>query len=189
MWLIVGLGNPGPEYEANRHNIGFAVVDELAKRVGLASAWRSKFGGALCQGEIGGQKVVLLKPMKFMNVSGEVVQPAAGFFQIPPERTVVVHDELDLDFARLQVKVGGGAAGHNGLRSIAERLGTPEFVRVRVGIGKPTRGSGADYVLGNFSKVEQKELPIVVAEATDATETIVKDGAVVAMNRYNRKKD
>jgi PTH1 family peptidyl-tRNA hydrolase len=190
MWLIVGLGNPGREYEGNRHNVGFMVVDELARRAGLSAGWRAKFGGELSQGRLGEQSVALLKPMKYMNLSGEVVQPAAAFLKLEPAQVLVAHDELDLDFGRLQVKVGGGTAGHNGLKSIAGRLATPEFVRIRIGIGRPDpRMDGADYVLSNFSKVEQKELPFQVADAADAIELIVQDGVVAAMNRFNRKKD
>jgi len=189
MWLIVGLGNPGPEYQANRHNSGFMVVDEIARRAQLGGGWRSKFGGALVRGELGGEPVVLAKPMKYMNLSGDVVQPVAAFFQIEPERLLVIHDELDLAFGRIQIKAGGGTAGHNGLKSIAQRMGTQDFLRVRVGIGRPDRMDPADYVLHEFSKAEQKELPFQIADAADAVEMIVKEGEIAAMNRFNRKKD
>src|SRR5207245_1692397 len=139
MWLIVGLGNPGPEYAGNRHNIGFMVVDEIARRARLGGGWRSKFGGEIWQGDVAGTRAALVKPMKYMNLSGEVVQPAAAFLKIEPDRLLVVHDELDLPFGRMQIKVGGGTAGHNGLKSIAQRMGTPEFLRVRVGIGRHDR--------------------------------------------------
>src|SRR5262245_38239534 len=189
MWLIVGLGNPGPEYAGNRHNIGFMVVDEIARRARSGGAWRSKFGGELAQAEVAGAGAILLKPMKYMNLSGEVVQPAAAFFKIEPDRMVVIHDELDLPFGRIQMKLGRGIAGHNGLKSIAQMMGTPDFLRVRIGIGRPDRMDPADYVLSNFSKVEQKELPFQIADAADALEWITKDGPVAAMNRFNRKKD
>jgi PTH1 family peptidyl-tRNA hydrolase len=184
MWLVVGLGNPDPEYAANRHNIGFMVADELARRGKLS--WRSKFGGELASGN----GMTLLKPMKYMNLSGEVVQPAAAFLKIEPPNILVVHDELDIEFPRIQVKVGGGTAGHNGLKSIAQRLGTQDFIRVRVGISRPDpRWDPADYVLSDFTKVEQKEVPFLIADAADAVETIVKQGTTAAMNRFNRKKD
>jgi PTH1 family peptidyl-tRNA hydrolase len=187
MWLIVGLGNPGREYAANRHNAGFMVVDELARRVGGLS-FRSKFGGHLAEARLGGDKAVLLKPQSFMNCSGQVVAPAARFFDVPPDHLVVIHDELDLDFGRLKVKVGGGHGGHNGLRSIFADLGTPEFVRVRLGIGRPPpRMEGADYVLQNFSKVEGRELPFLLGDAADAVELILQAGVTSAMNRFNSK--
>jgi PTH1 family peptidyl-tRNA hydrolase len=189
MWLLVGLGNPGAEYAGNRHNVGFQVADELARRAGLASAWRGKFGGMLASGEVAGSKVALLKPMKYMNVSGEVVQPATAFLKLSPAEIVVVHDELDLPLGRLQVKLGGGTAGHNGLRSIAQYLGSPDFLRVRVGIGRPERGDPADYVLANFSKAEQKEIAVSIVEAADAVELVIKEGIMAAMNRFNRRKD
>src|SRR5262249_44905003 len=183
MWLIAGLGNPGDQYQANRHNVGFMVADELARRWRLGDAWRSKFGGELLRGEAHDAQVLLLKPMKYMNLSGEVVAAALGFFKLDAEQLVVVHDELDLDFGRLQVKRGGGTAGHNGLESIVARLGTSEFGRIRIGIGRPPDAArGADYVLSDFSKVERKELPFQIADAADAVETIVKDGMVAAMN-------
>src|SRR5215831_16258368 len=167
MWLIVGLGNPGPEYAGNRHNIGFMVVDEIAQRARVGHAWRKKFGGELLQAEVAGAGAILLKPMKYMNLSGEVVQPVAAFFQIEPQRMLVIHDELDLPFGRIQVKLGGGTAGHNGLKSIAQRMGSPDFLRVRVGIGRPDRMDPADYVLHELSKAEQKELPFQIADAAD----------------------
>src|SRR5215831_8119955 len=183
MWLVVGLGNPDAEYQHNRHNIGFMVADELARRA--KASWRSKFGGELATAD----GMTLLKPMKYMNVSGEVVQPAAAFLKIEPTNIVVVHDELDIEFPRIQVKVGGGTAGHNGLKSIAQRLGTQDFIRVRVSISRPDpRWDPADYVLSDFTKVEQKELPFSIVDAADAVETIVKQGTTAAMNRFNRKK-
>ena len=187
MWLIVGLGNPGREYAGNRHNTGFMVVDELAKRVGGLS-FRSKFGGHLADARAFGERAVLLKPQSYMNCSGQVVAPAARFFNVEPANLVVIHDDLDLDFGRLKVKVGGGHGGHNGLRSLFADLGTQEFVRVRLGIGRPPpRMEGADYVLQNFSRAEAKELPFLLGEAADAVELILQTGLTSAMNRFNPK--
>jgi PTH1 family peptidyl-tRNA hydrolase len=187
MWLIVGLGNPGREYAQNRHNSGFMVVDELARRVGGLS-FRGKFGGHLAEARLGGEKAMLLKPQSFMNCSGQVVAPAARFFQVEPASLIVVHDELDLDFGRLKVKVGGGHGGHNGLRSIFADLGTPEFIRVRLGIGRPPpRMEGADYVLQDFSRTEARELPFMLGDAADAVELILQAGVTSAMNRFNSK--
>jgi peptidyl-tRNA hydrolase, PTH1 family len=187
MWLIVGLGNPGREYAGNRHNAGFMVVDELDRRWGPLS-FRRKFGGQLAEARVAGEKALLLKPQSFMNCSGQVVGPAVGFFQLEPANLIVIHDELDLDFGRLKVKVGGGHGGHNGLRSLFADLGTPEFVRVRLGIGRPPpRMEGADYVLQSFSRTEAKELPFLLGEAADAVELILQAGVTSAMNRFNPK--
>jgi PTH1 family peptidyl-tRNA hydrolase len=187
MWLIVGLGNPGRDYASNRHNAGFMVVDELARRVGGLS-FRSKFGGQLAEARLAGEKALLLKPQSFMNCSGQVVAPAARFFQVEPATLIVIHDELDLDFGRLKVKVGGGHGGHNGLRSLFADLGTPDFIRVRLGIGRPPpRMEGADYVLQNFSRAEGRELPFLLGEAADAVELILQAGVTSAMNRFNPK--
>jgi peptidyl-tRNA hydrolase, PTH1 family len=187
MWLIVGLGNPGREYAGNRHNAGFMVADLLAERWGVAG-FRAKFGGQVADARVGAERAVLLKPQGFMNCSGQVVAPAVRFFNVEPGNLVVVHDELDLDFGRLKVKVGGGHGGHNGLRSIFADLGTPEFVRVRLGIGRPPpRMEGADYVLQNFSRAEGRELPFLLGDAADAVELILQAGVVSAMNRFNPK--
>lgn len=188
MWLCVGLGNPGPEYESNRHSVGFRIVGELARRGG-AGRWRSKFGAELAEATVGGQKVLLCKPMEFMNVSGQSVARVARFHKVIPAETVVVHDDLDLPFARLKLGLGGGHGGHNGLRSLIADLGSPDFARVRVGIGRPADGRDpADWVLSDFSRAEQKELPFAVGEAADAVETIVRDGLPAAMNRWNVRK-
>ncbi|HEY3354090.1 MAG TPA: aminoacyl-tRNA hydrolase [Polyangia bacterium] len=187
MWLVVGLGNPGPRYAGNRHNVGFMVADLLADRW-RAGGWRQKFGAELTQAGAFGDKIVLFKPQSFMNVSGGPVARAVQFFQVEPGSLVVVHDDLDLDFDRMKVKVGGGHGGHNGLRSIIADLGTPEFVRVRVGIGRPPpRMDPADYVLQDFSKAERTALDLVVGSAADAAESILRDGVISAMNRYNQK--
>jgi PTH1 family peptidyl-tRNA hydrolase len=184
MWLLVGLGNPGREYAETRHNIGFLVVDELARRWQLGP-WRSKFGGELAQKD----QAVVLKPMEYMNVSGQAVQRTAAFFKVEAPSTIVVHDEIDLEFGRLKVKVGGGHGGHNGLRSISEQVG-PAFIRVRCGVGKPEGGKErvTGHVLGGFSKSERQEVPFLVGEAADAVELIMKQGVIAAMNKVNTDK-
>jgi PTH1 family peptidyl-tRNA hydrolase len=187
VWLLVGLGNPGPKYAQNRHNIGFMVVDELAQRV-RAEGWKAKNGGELAAADVAGQKAILLKPLEFMNLSGRAVQRTAAFYQIEPKQVVVVHDEIDLELGRLQVKVGGGHGGHNGLRSIVQELGSSDFVRVRCGVGRPRGASEvADFVLGDFAKAERTEAEILSKEAADALEEILKKGPVLAQNRFNQK--
>ena len=186
MFLIAGLGNPGRDYQDNRHNIGFMVADELALRWRLGG-FKSKFGGELGSGEPAGlgERVALCKPMEFMNLSGGAVQRAAAFFQVDAAQVIVVHDEIDLEFGRIKVKQGGGHGGHNGLRSMSEHLG-PGYLRVRCGVGHPGhRDRVVGHVLGPFSKAEQKELPFLIGEAADAVEAIVKDGPLRAMNRFN----
>src|SRR5687768_6949348 len=157
MWLVVGLGNPGREYAHTRHNIGFMVADELAKRWASANAFRSKFGGEVLQKD----QIILLKPQEYMNVSGEATQRAAAFYKVEPSATLVIHDEIDLEFGTLRIKVGGGHGGHNGLRSMTQQLGE-EYLRLRCGVGKPVdKGVAKEkvvgHVLGGFSKEEQKE--------------------------------
>jgi PTH1 family peptidyl-tRNA hydrolase len=187
MWLIVGLGNPGRDYAANRHNSGFMVVDLLAERWEVGG-FRAKFGGKLADARIAGERAVLLKPQSYMNCSGQVVAPAVRFFQVEPTNLVVVHDELDLDFGRIKLKVGGGHGGHNGLRSMFADLGTQDFARVRLGIGRPPpRMEGADYVLQDFSRAEGRELPFLLQDAADAVELILQAGVTSAMNRFNSK--
>ena len=184
MWLVVGLGNPGREYAATRHNIGFMVADELARRLG-ANGWRAKFGGEIAQTA----DSIVLKPQEFMNVSGLAVSRTIAFYKIESGKTIVVHDDIDIDFGRLKVKVGGGHGGHNGLRSITEQIG-PEFIRVRCGVGKPSGGKErvVGHVLGGFSKEEQKEVPFLVGEAADAVELILQKGTIAAMNKVNTDK-
>ena len=181
MWLVVGLGNPGREYEDTRHNIGFMVVDELARRL-CVSGWRDKFGGEIAQ-----QKdIVVLKPQEYMNVSGQVVQRTQAFYKIEPKDTIIVHDEIDLPFGKLRVKVGGGHGGHNGLRSIIQMTGDA-FVRVRCGVGKPNGGKEkvTGHVLGGFSKAEQTELPFLIGGAADAVQLVLDKGPTAAMNQVN----
>ena len=189
MWLVVGLGNPGREYAGNRHNIGFEVVAELAVRA-KAPPMREKFGAELAETTLRGQRVLLCKPMEFMNVSGQPVARVAKFWKIPPAETIVVHDDLDLPFGQLRLGAGGGHGGNNGVRSLLADLGTPEFVRVRFGIGRPAPGGDpASYVLADFSRAEQKDLPDLRMQAADAVEEILASGLTAAMNRFNKKKD
>ncbi len=173
--LVVGLGNPGREYARTRHNVGFMVVDELARR--YDGSWRSKFGGQLAEIRLEGHKIALLKPETFMNLSGQAVAPAMAYFKLTPEAVLVVHDESDLELGRLQARLGGGSAGHNGIKSVAKSLGTPYFLRLRVGVGRPERGDRrplADYVLANFEPHEDADA--VIRRAADAVETLDADG-------------
>ena len=187
MRLVVGLGNPGPEYQDNRHNLGFKVVDELLARA-RGSAPRAKFGAELCEVTIAGERVLLCKPMEYMNVSGQVVARVAGFWKVPVADVIVVHDELDLPFGRLKLGAGGGHGGHNGVRSLLADLGDASFARVRVGVGRPTPGHDpANYLLSNFSRAEAKELPDLIGAAADAVETILESGLTAAMNKFNVK--
>jgi peptidyl-tRNA hydrolase, PTH1 family len=170
--LVAGLGNPGREYARNRHNAGYLVVDELARR--HAGSWKSKFSGQLAEVKVDGEKLVLLKPETYMNDSGRSVGAAARFFKIEPQDVLVVHDEGDFDLGRLEIKHGGGLAGHNGLRSIAQELGTQEFTRLRIGVGRPERGDPrtlADYVLADFEPHD--DAPELVERAADAVEQYV----------------
>jgi peptidyl-tRNA hydrolase, PTH1 family len=182
--LVVGLGNPGREYARNRHNVGWMVVDELARRHG--GSWRGKFSGQLAEVRIDGHKVALLKPETYMNESGRSVQAAARFFKIDPDAILVVHDEGDFDLGRLQARLGGGLAGHNGLRSIAQQLGTADFLRLRIGVGRPERGDPrplADYVLSDFVPHDDPER--LVARAADAVELLDAEGLEATQRRVN----
>jgi len=189
MWLLVGLGNPGPTYEGTRHNVGFRVIDLLAER-GRASAPRAKLGAEVSEIRIGAERVLLCKPMEFMNTSGLAVVRVAQFWKVEPPRTVVVHDELDLPFGRLKLGGGGGHGGHNGVRSVIAEWGTSDFARVRVGIGRPAPGQidPVDYLLTDFKSSERAALPELYGRAAEAMESIVRDGLVVAMNRFNGKR-
>jgi len=185
--LVVGLGNPGREYARNRHNVGWLIVDELARRHG--GSWRGKFDGQLAEIRIDGHKVALLKPETYMNDSGKSVRAAASFFKTDPDTVLVVHDEGDFDTGRLQARLGGGLAGHNGLRSIAQHLGTPDFLRLRVGVGRPGRGDPrrlADYVLADFEPHDDAER--IVATAADAIETLDAEGLEAAQRAVNAKR-
>ena len=182
--LVVGLGNPEPKYARNRHNVGFMVVDRLAE-ASRVDVTRSKFKGIYGTGTIGSCPVVLLKPLTFMNLSGQSVSPARSFFGIDAEHIVVIHDELDLAFGTLRLKMGGGHAGHNGLRSMVAELGTADFVRLRVGIGRPARGSVSDYVLADFDAEQQPWLPDLLDRAADAVKLALSEGPRKAMNTVN----
>jgi PTH1 family peptidyl-tRNA hydrolase len=182
--LVAGLGNPGREYERTRHNAGWLVLDELARR--HSGSWRSKFSGSLAEIRLGDLRLALLKPETYMNDSGRSVGAAVRFFKVEPEQVLVVHDDVDLEAGRLQARAGGGLAGHNGLRSLAQHLGSQDFLRLRIGIGRPGRGDPrpvADWVLSPFSPEEDAEA--LVARAADAVETIAQDGLEAAQQRYN----
>jgi len=182
--LVVGLGNPGREYAGNRHNVGWMVVEELARRHG--ASWKGKFSGQLAELRLDGHRVGLLKPETFMNESGRSVGAAARFFKLEPDAILVVHDDGDLEPGRLQARLGGGLAGHNGLRSIAQQLGTPDFMRLRVGVGRPGRGDRrdlADYVLADFEPHE--DVATIVARAAEAVETLDADGLDAAQRQFN----
>jgi PTH1 family peptidyl-tRNA hydrolase len=182
--LVAGLGNPGREYAATKHNLGWLVADELAARHG--GSWRSKFSGRLTEVRLGGMRLALLKPETYMNESGRSIGAAARFFKVDPGFLLVVHDDVDLDESRLQARLGGGLAGHNGLRSIVQAIGTQDFLRLRIGVGRPGRGdrrSVADYVLSEFDPtVDVSEL---VARAADAVETMASEGLEAAQQRFN----
>ena len=182
--LVVGLGNPGREYANNRHNVGRMVVDELARRHG--ASWRSKFSGRLAELRIDGHRVALLKPETYMNESGRSVNAAARFYKLEPDAILVVHDEGDFDLGRLQARKGGGLAGHNGLRSIAQHLKTHDFLRLRIGVGRPERGDPrplADYVLSDFTPEQDRDA--IVQRAADAVETLDAEGLERAQARFN----
>ena len=182
--LVVGLGNPGREYEPTRHNAGWLVVDELARRHG--GSWRGKFAGQMAEVRVGGERLALLKPETYMNDSGRSVGAAARFFKVEPEHVLVVHDDVDLEPGRLQARAGGGLAGHNGLRSLVGPLGSQDFLRLRIGVGRAGRGdrrSVADYVLSPFAPEDDAEA--LLGRAADAVETIVSDGVEAAQQRFN----
>lgn len=182
--LIAGLGNPGSKYAHNRHNVGFMVLDELARRWS-APSFRDKCKGELAKVTVGSEEAVLLKPMTYMNRSGESVQAAMRFFKIPLHRVLCVHDELDLELGMVRLKIGGGTAGHNGLRSVVQHCGAADFVRCRVGIGRPDRGRPEHYVLSDFSSLERVELDRILDLAADMVETAVLEGTREAMNRHH----
>ena len=182
--LVAGLGNPGGEYERTRHNAGWLVLDELAQRHG--GSWRSKFSGSLSEVRLGDARVALLKPETYMNESGRSLGAAARFFKVQPEQVLVVHDDVDLETGRLQARAGGGLAGHNGLRSLAQHLGSQDFLRLRIGVGRPGRGdprSVADWVLSAFAPEDDAEA--LVSRSADAVETIVSGGLEAAQQRFN----
>jgi peptidyl-tRNA hydrolase, PTH1 family len=182
--LVVGLGNPGREHEGDRHNVGWLVVNELARRTD--AGWRGKFSGRLAEVRLDGLRLALLKPETFMNDSGRSVAAAARFFKVKPESLLVVHDDVDLEPGRLQARAGGGLAGHNGLRSLAQALGTQDFLRLRIGVGRPGRGdprSVADYVLAPFEAEE--DVMALVGRSADAIETLAREGVEATQQRFN----
>jgi peptidyl-tRNA hydrolase, PTH1 family len=182
--LVAGLGNPGREYERTRHNIGWMVADELARRTD--ASFRSKFSGQLAEGRLGEQRIALLKPETYMNESGRSIAAAARFFKVPPSSLLVVHDDVDLAEGRLQARSGGGLAGHNGLRSIAQALGTQDFLRLRIGVGRPERGDRrpvSDYVLSPFDP--ESDVNGLVARAADAVELLAGEGLEQTQSRFN----
>jgi peptidyl-tRNA hydrolase, PTH1 family len=184
--LVAGLGNPGREYAQTRHNVGFMVADELARRHG--GSWRGKFSGEMTELRVGEFRLAVVKPQTYMNESGRSVGAAVRFFKVAPESLLVVHDEVDLEPGRLQVRLGGGLAGHNGLRSLAQHLGTSDFARLRIGVGRPERGDPrpvADFVLSPFSA--EVDVDAVVARAADAVESVARDGLEETQNRFNER--
>ncbi len=186
-WLIVGLGNPGAEYKGNRHNVGQMVLDELAGRMG-GKFKTHKARAQVLEGRlgIGGPRVVLSKPMSYMNVSGGPVAGLANFYGIDPDHVIAVHDEIDIPFNTVKLKSGGGEGGHNGLRDMSKALATKDYLRVRVGVGRPPgRMDTADYVLRDFGTAERKDLPFLLDEAADAVEMLVKDGLTAAQQKFH----
>ncbi|QEV18516.1 aminoacyl-tRNA hydrolase [Streptomyces alboniger] len=189
-WLIAGLGNPGPEYAMNRHNVGFMVADLLAQRVGAKFKRAAKAQAQVVEGRIGApgpasRRVILVKPMSYMNVSGGPVTALRDFYKVPTEQIVAVHDELDIDYGTLRLKLGGGDNGHNGLKSMTKAMG-PDYHRVRFGIGRPPgRMQVADFVLKDFSSTERKELDYLVDRAADAAEALIIEGLERAQSTYN----
>jgi peptidyl-tRNA hydrolase, PTH1 family len=182
--LVAGLGNPGREYDRTRHNVGWLVADELVRRPG--GSFRSKFSGHLAETRLDDLRLALLKPETYMNESGRSLAAAARFFKVEPPALLVVHDDVDLDAGRLQARLGGGLAGHNGLRSIAQALGTQDFLRLRIGVGRPGRGDRrpvADYVLSPFEPEE--DVDELVSRSADAVETLARDGLERTQSRYN----
>jgi peptidyl-tRNA hydrolase, PTH1 family len=189
-WLIVGLGNPGPEYSGNRHNVGQMVLDGLAGRMG-GKFKAHKARALVLEGRlgIGGPRVVLAKPGTYMNVSGGPVSALARFYDVEPSRVVAVHDEIDIPFNTVKLKIGGGEGGHNGLRDISKALSTKDYLRVRVGVGRPPgRMDTADYVLRDFGTAEKKELPFLLDDAADAVELLVREGLTAAQQQFHTAK-
>jgi len=184
--LVVGLGNPGPQYTKTRHNVGFMVADVLATRIGGAFKAHKRSGAEVLTGRLGHRSVVLAKPRCYMNESGRQVGPLAQFYSVPAADVIVIHDELDIDFGRVRLKLGGGEGGHNGLRSVANALGSKDFQRIRIGIGRPPgRKEPAAYVLEPFSSAERREVPTICELAADATEMLIEAGLETAQNQVH----
>ncbi|MFD0595693.1 aminoacyl-tRNA hydrolase [Catellatospora coxensis] len=189
-WLIVGLGNPGPQYAGNRHNVGFFIADLLAERTGVKFGRHRKAVADVAESRLGygadAPRLVLVKPLTYMNLSGGPAAALSQFYKVPVEQIIAVHDELDIPYGQLRLKVGGGEGGHNGLRSMSKSLATKEYLRVRFGVGRPPgRQDPADFVLSDFSAVERKELEFLVDRAADAVEAIVKGGLAAAQQTYH----
>lgn len=188
VWLVVGLGNPGPSYAATRHNIGYLVTDELARRAGGAFRRHKSSRADVVEGRLtlGGPRVVLARPHSYMNEVGGPTKALAAFYKVAPDHVIAIHDELDIAFGTLRVKFGGGDNGHNGLKSLRSSLGTGDFYRVRAGIGRPPgRQDPADFVLSTYSSAERKELPFQVDSAADAVECLVTEGLEATQQRFN----
>jgi peptidyl-tRNA hydrolase, PTH1 family len=184
--LVVGLGNPGDNYARTRHNLGFMVADLLAARLGAKFKAHKRSGAEVVSGRLAGRSVLLAKPRCFMNESGRQVGPLAKFYSVAPADTIVIHDDLDLEFGRIRLKIGGGEGGHNGLRSVVAALGTKDFQRVRIGIGRPPgRKDPAAFVLENFTAAERAEVPTICEQAADATEALIELGLEPAQNRIH----
>lgn len=187
-WVVVGLGNPGDEYARSRHNAGFMTIDRIAKTNGVELGRRKKFKGLIAEVTLAGKSALLVKPQTFYNLSGECVADLLGYFRIAPERLIVVHDELDIEAGRLRVKQGGGDAGNRGVRSIAEALGATEFIRVRIGIGRPADpDENKDYLLRPMTAAERQALASNLERAASAAVAIAESGLERAMNRYNQR--
>jgi PTH1 family peptidyl-tRNA hydrolase len=184
--LVVGLGNPGPVYAKTRHNLGFRVADLLADRAGSNYKLHKRSGADVATGRLAGRPVILGKPRSYMNESGRQVAALAKFYSVPPADLIVIHDELDIDFGKIRLKLGGGEGGHNGVRSVASALGTKDFRRVRIGIGRPPgRKDPAAFVLENFSAAERPEVPVICEQAADATELLINLGLETAQNQVH----
>ncbi|MFY1619246.1 aminoacyl-tRNA hydrolase [Micromonospora sp. WMMD736] len=187
-WLVVGLGNPGREYAGNRHNVGFMVAELLAGRVGARFGRHKRAVAEVAEGRLGfgGPKLVLAKPLTYMNLSGGPVAALSQFYKVPPAQVIAVHDELDIDFGQVRIKFGGGEGGHNGLRSMSKSLGTKDYARVRFGVGRPPgRQDPADFVLSDFGAVERKELDFLVDRAADVVESVIVKGVEPTQNLYH----
>jgi len=187
-WMVVGLGNPGTKYRETRHNIGFMVVDDIASGSGGALS-QKKFDCIFGQTRIAGAKTILSKPQSFMNKSGIPVQNLAAYFKVSPSHIIVVHDDIDLPFGSMKIKESGGHGGHNGIRSMITSLGTNEFIRIRLGVGRPEGDYDvSDYVLGKFTISDRKDLEKIIISASDAIRVIIENNVSEAMNKYNKKK-
>jgi peptidyl-tRNA hydrolase, PTH1 family len=184
--LVAGLGNPGPKYLWTRHNAGFIVLDELSRRSGIPVG-RKTFSGLYGEGDWQGDRLFLLKPQTFMNLSGRSVNPALNFHRLSLQDLLVIHDDLDIPFGRVKIKEGGGHAGHNGLRSLMQEMGSGEFLRIRIGIGRPPRGDAADYVLSPFSMDEQVQLPRLLDGVVELLEVLLMEGTLKAMTLFNNR--